>query len=290
MKCPKCGGDLVGNGGNKYSKLRDAMMQYFRCKECGHALSQQMRPGNVKTGIDIVLNDIHFPFEDEPLVEKVTSFIHELRPDRIFLNGDILDCAEISSYDRSPITTPKLIDELTITRNWLDRLRTNNPTADIYYIFGNHEARFQRFLIRNARQLVGLPGLTLEEQLHFADMDITVINSDLRESFMDVGGGLLVGHFDIARKNSGYTARALIERFGTSLIHGHVHRVGLHAHTVHGRQMYGYENGCLCNVRPPYLVHPDWQQGLSIIAWDDDDWQVQQIPIVNGKFYYNGWH
>ena len=291
MICPKCGGDSFKHNGIKYSRIRDTHIRYFRCRKCGFKITEKVeKPGIPKTGLDIVINDIHFPFEDEKLLAKVTSFIVEIRPDRIFLNGDIMDCAEISSYDKSPITTPKLMDEINITRAWLDNLRTNNPSADIYYIFGNHEARFQRFLIHNARQLVGMPGLSLEEQLRLNDLNIKIVNSDLRESFLEAGNGLLIGHFDLVRKNSAYTARALVERFGNSLIQGHVHRVGLYAHTVHGRTLYGYENGCLCDTSPPYLVHPDWQQGFSVIAWQGDDWQVQQIPGINGKFYYAGWH
>ena len=90
----------------------------------------------------------------------------------------------------------------------------------------------------------------------------------------------MVGHWNIARKESGYTARALVEKLGISLIQGHVHRMGTHYKTLAKREIVGYEGGCLCNLNPTYLKRPNWQQGFILVYFLDGFFQCQPVPIV----------
>jgi len=78
------------------------------------------------------------------------------------------------------------------------------------------------------------------------------------------------------------------------LIQAHTHRGGSFFKKVYDRVVVGYENFCLCDLDPPYVDRPNWQQGFSIVYKDlkSDLFFVEQHPITEkgGKYrvFYNG--
>jgi UDP-2,3-diacylglucosamine pyrophosphatase LpxH len=195
---------------------------------------------------------------------------------------------EVSLFDKDPRMGADLASEIDEAREWLELLSDKLPETRKIFIYGNHEYRLHRYIMRNAPALVGLPGMSLAEMLNLNELRYKVINSDLKENFFDTGNGLLVGHFNKANKHSGYTVKNLVEQYGVSLIQGHVHRLGMHAKRTFTGTIYGYENGCLCDINPNYIQHPNWQQGFSIINWDRNEFFIEQIPIQDGRFFYRG--
>lgn len=234
---------------------------------------------------DVIINDLHIPFHDKEVLLKVLKFIYDLQPTRLFLNGDFLDCYEISSFDKNPFELFTLREELKIAEGYLDQISSRLNKTKKIFIFGNHEYRFQKFLIRNAQPLMGLPGISLKEQLKLKELNYEIIDSGLKESFYDAGS-FLVGHFNKVSIHSGYTAKALIERYGKSLIQAHVHRLGMHAKTLHGKTLIGIENGCLCDLNPSYTLSPNWQHGFTIIHYENNKPYFQIVPIVNKQFIF----
>jgi UDP-2,3-diacylglucosamine pyrophosphatase LpxH len=239
----------------------------------------------------IVINDIHIPFEDKRAVKLVFDFIEWFKPDRVFINGDLLDCQTVGRFVNDPFHEVSMVDEIVQGREFLEKLRSIlKKNAKIHYIYGNHEFRFQNYIINNARSLRGLEGLTLKEQLYCDDYGVDVVYSGLRESYMQYGK-LFVGHYNKVSKHGGYTVKSLIDDKGVSVIHGHTHRFGTHYRTLlDGTVLGGFENGCLCDLNPNYTMKPNWIHGFSIV-WkkkDDDRFMVEPVPIINHKFFYGG--
>lgn len=236
----------------------------------------------------VVANDIHVPFQDARAVGLFFQFCAWFKPDVVILAGDILDMWEVSHFDKDPRVGQSLSQEFIAGREFLRNLRAICPTARIVYIFGNHEYRFQRFLMGKTPELVGLEGMTVAEQLHTAEFGVEVVNSGLKESHWQYGG-LFIGHYDKASKHSAYTAKALVDDKLVSIMQAHTHRGGSNFRTTLDRKVIGgWENFCLCQLNPTYATNPNWQHGFSIIYRKPrkERFQVYPILIVDYQFHW----
>lgn len=216
------------------------------------------------------------------MVRLVTDFIRDLKPDGIVLNGDIVDCYAISDFSKDPENVKKwgLSREIT-EAGYLMTLFRDIPVK--WWIGGNHEDRWRRVQWQHPN----LKGMlkSFPEAFHMNDYGF---------KWKPYGGTLMLGkllvtHGSLVMKHSGWTARAEFDKYGSSVLHGHTHRLGVYYRTnargVHG----GYENGCLCRMHPEYVQYPDWQQGFSIVHVDDSGWfNVQQIPVLKRRTFFYG--
>ena len=243
----------------------------------------------------LIFNDLHIPFHDPKAVELTLKVGEMLDPHVIVINGDLGDFWEISKFVKhaSLLPTATLSKEIEMSKQFLKNLRKRFPDADIHYIFGNHEYRWDVHIDTHAREFVGLKGMSLAEQLELDSLDIEHHYTGIRESSW-LWGKLLIGHFNKVSKHSGYTAKMLLEEKGISLLQAHTHRGGTHYKRVYDDILVAHENFCLCDINPCYLDRPNWQQGFSIVYRDakSDLFWVEPHPIVKreGKYrvFFNG--
>lgn len=262
-------------------------------------------PKNTSTwDVSVVFSDSHHPFHDQRAIGVGLDIAKDLKPKNIFLDGDIADCYLISDFNKDPLVGLTLQVEIDSVYNFLLQVRNACPDSKIIYIDGNHEFRLKRYLIKNAKELVGLtracsgeepPALSWPSLLRFKELGIKHISSGRRESQYWHGSQLMIGHWDRVNKHSGYTAKNLLEDKHISLIQGHTHRLGSSFRTVRigdgkHRVIAGYENGCLCDLNPEYVTDPNWQQGFSVVhkKRSSDRFYVQQIPIIEYVAFYGG--
>jgi predicted MPP superfamily phosphohydrolase len=245
------------------------------------------------------MGDLHFRWQHDRAIELTLRVGDELHPDLIVLNGDLVDCWEISKFDKNPahMEKGKLASELKATRDFLFGLRRRYPKARLVYILGNHEHRLALYIASRARELHGCEGMTLQEQLHLAELGVKLVYSGNKESSW-LWGKLLIGHFNLASMHSGYTAKNLLDRKGISLIQAHTHRGGSSFKRLWDRDIVAHEGFCLCDRSPAYVDRPNWQLGFLIVYKDrkSDCFSVEPHPIaeiVNGnktalKTFFNG--
>jgi len=233
----------------------------------------------------VVINDLHIPFQDHVTVELVERFLKDFKPDVLFLNGDIADFWDVSTFMKDPRDGIGLSDELREVRTQLSTFV--GLAKRVIYLEGNHSFRLRKYIVRNAKELIGLTGLSIEEQLGLTGLGIGYVRSIGRESTY-LYGDVLIGHFNKVNKHSAYTAKNLLESKGISLIQGHTHRAGMHVKTTFDRTLVAIENGCLCDLRPNYVATPDWQQALTVIYKDNQGHcEMHLILIDNHKFTFN---
>ena len=233
----------------------------------------------------VVLSDTQFPFQDDDALKLVDIFLKETQPDRIFLNGDIADCWALSRYPKEPDRIANAFrDEMLMVRAWLESLRKTCPKAKITFIAGNHCYRLKSYLVNKAPELFGF--LTLDKILDLKSLDIEWIDSGLRESFVRYGK-ILIGHFDVVRAHSAYTAKALVDKYNMSIVQGHTHRQGMYFKTTANEKLVGIEQGALCNAGE-YQLMPNWQKGFCVIKKDrkSDHFNAQLVQIINKKMFY----
>jgi predicted phosphodiesterase len=235
----------------------------------------------------VCISDLHLPFQDKKALKLILKFIEQFEPNKIFINGDLIDCWEISKFVKPLYLDIHLVDEIMETRKFLYDLRYIAPDAEIIYIFGNHEFRLETYISNHARELYGLDGLTLEEQLLLNQFKIKPVNNHLKENYYQYGK-LLIGHFDKCTQHSGYTAKNLLERIGMSLIQGHTHRGGVSYKRTYNGTIAAFENFCLCDLNPKYCQKPNWQLGFTTIIKDkeSDFFKVTPREIVKYKIAY----
>jgi hypothetical protein len=100
--------------------------------------------------------------------------------------------------------------------------------------------------------------------------------------------GLIVTHGTTVRANGGASCLGEINKWKTSILHGHTHRIGSSCQripAIGGRpegQIVGIEGGALCSLDAAYGSHLNWQQGFNIVGLGGDSFSVEQIYINNG--------
>lgn len=231
----------------------------------------------------MVINDIQFPWHDERVLDLVLSFIRDLKPYGVILNGDIVDCYSISSYSKNPMEKNDIVLEQRLSRKLMNDLA---PVAkERWWLGGNHEDRLRRYMWNNAKEFAGMEEMTFPKLFHLADYGF---------KWKEYGGSLdlgklMVTHGSLVSKHSGQTGRNHMEKYGTSILVGHTHRLGVYYRRDVRGVHAAYENGCLCQLNPEYDHFPNWQQGFSVVHVDEGGFfNVQQIPILNRKCFFYG--
>ncbi len=243
----------------------------------------------------VVANDFQVPFHDERVLGLFKRFLKREKPVWLVLNGDFQDFWEISSFDLVPRAGKAFWEEVRLGRGILRSFRRILPKARITWLEGNHEFRLRKYLLANAPELQGLPGLSMPDLFGLKDLRIEYVPchpdaTRFTDNFIRVGK-LHVGHWDRVARQGGYAAKGLVEDKGVSVLQGHTHRFGAHARTtVDGRVLLGIENFSMCRRDVGYVAHPNWQLGFSVVYLDQATGQFQWFPIAIGPsgFVWNG--
>lgn len=229
----------------------------------------QPRPGiKTDTSVTVVCGDLHVPFHDTRAVGALLGYIRDTRPECLVLNGDTVDFYACSSFGKDPERELMLQDELDQANAVLNAFDAVMPSGSRkVFVIGNHEARLTRYLRENARSLAGLRALTLDALLNLTERGYEIVPMVGRDSSTHIGK-VEVGHFNVARKGSGASARSLLMDRGCSVLQSHTHRLGAIYKRSRGtgEQMGAWEIGCLCDLDPEYVTSPDWQQGFATIT------------------------
>lgn len=233
----------------------------------------------------VVLSDQHIPYQDKTIEQMTLSFIKEHRPSAIHLLGDILDFYQLSRFDKDPARATRVESDLEDAQLYFNRIRKVAPRTPIIYSLGNHEIRFRRFLHANAKELAGLDCLDFKKLLNLEHFNIKLVD-EMHPYYV---GKLLFTHGEVVRKWSGASARGNYEKFGGNVICGHVHRLGAFYHTTMEGSYGAWENGCLCTLKPEYMIAPDWQNGWSVV-WKmaNGYFHVDQICVDRYQYVYQG--
>jgi hypothetical protein len=222
----------------------------------------------------VVLPDIHFPYQCDDALEAAFKVIDLYQPHDIFQIGDILDCYDISRYDKSPERRlDTLQEEINEAVSFFDILRCSYPKSRIFFCEGNHEHRLHKL----KAALSGLGSLDDLNWRHLLRLDaLNIHHCGYLEHHAPYGPSLVIRHGHSARKHSGRSAQAELEsahrEFLCSGISGHTHRTGKFCKTVAGHAYWWIEAGHLASrdVSKEYSPNmPDWQQGLVIGFFDE---------------------
>ena len=231
----------------------------------------------------IFVSDIHVPFQDEAALSVVKQIAAEVQPNLFVLGGDILDCIQLSRFNPDPKRKLTFQDDLNATKALIREFRGLLPNSRFVYKVGNHEDRIRKWASNNPEVGI-LDCIKLESLLDLEVVECEVVEGTTRFSW----NGWTITHGDIARKRGGQTGQGMLDKFGTSGVSGHCHRLATVEKRDSTKQMTWVESGCLCSLQPDYLEVADWQQGFSILNKTQGGVWPEVVRIESGKAWLWG--
>jgi predicted phosphodiesterase len=245
--------------------------------------SKDWAPVELSAKNALILSDIHLPYHDTEALECALKYGDKIKPDLIFLNGDVVDFYSISRYETDP-EERDLKGEIESTRQFFNHIRARFKKARIVFKLGNHDERWWPFIWRRCPEILGIDALSLPSLLHADKHGIEVI-SDQRIIML---GKLPVLHGHELPKgltNPVNPARGVFMRALDRALIGHHHRTSEHTETTMlDRTITCWSTGCLCELHPAYARINRWNHGFaSVTIQSGGDFSVENHRIKGGR-------
>lgn len=235
-----------------------------------------------KPGRYLILSDVHLPCHDVTTIHCAVNEARRQGVVGVILNGDILDCHELSRHDKDP-RAKRYVEELKMGQEFLAYLRGRFAKADIFYKLGNHEARLQPYLWNRAPAFEGLDCLSVESAIEMKKYGVTSIDD---KRVIHLGKlNLLHGHEYRGGQGGVNPARWLYLKARGVAMCGHFHRTSEHhANNIADKPEAAWSVGCACGRKPSWLPINEWNHGFAIVEVDNDGgFVVQNRRVLNGK-------
>lgn len=228
--------------------------------------------------------DTHAPIHDKRAVAVAIEAIKVIRPERVLLIGDFVDCVAPARWSRGLAQeyVSSLPAEMEAGKKILADIRSVH-TGPIDFLIGNHEERIENYVRMHAPALVGIvPGIA--ELLEFERFGV-----EFREQPYPIAPGVRAIHgvkLSSTQNAAGQSAYKERMRIGHSIIQGHTHRLGV-GWDSQERDRFWLEAGCLLDFKKAgYLDFrgvANWQQGFALLHEDRQRVWPEVIPIHNGR-------
>jgi hypothetical protein len=244
------------------------------------------------------------PFHDRRALSIVLQVAETFLPDVTVWAGDMQDLADwTEKFVRSPdmfhCTQPALVECAWVMG------QVAKYSQESVVLKGNHDKRMedaisnhlsQAYFLRPANKLDSPPALSIPYLLGLDDMEVQYID-DYPSGKYYLNDDLALIHGDVARAAPGATAAAILDKSQISKGFGHIHRRELVSKTLwyHGKPkvLQAFCPGAVCKIDktvPGATDENTWQQGIAMIEYDDEGFNVDFIAINEGSAYYRGKH
>lgn len=284
---------LRANGYKVYSGEIEGDLTYYIPIETVKVDERTCKDSDGKYAKVLFFGDTHLPDIDWDSWRCVKQFIEYIKPDVIIMLGDMVEFQPLSSFMKLPESGLLLQSDLEVTHKYFTSLREScGWDCKIVYKEGNHERRLRNGILHNFPELFTLENLKIENLLKLDDFNITYspYEEDLfiNQDFVAIHGSKYEKGY--LSQESSYSAKNTYHKWKMSGIMGHTHRLGAYYfRTLKGMDAF-YESGCLRNIEPDWVKHPNWQQGIMLgyFSKTSSRFYMQQIPIVHHKFIFDG--
>ena len=243
--------------------------------------------------VTLIAGDFHFPHECPKTVAVFLETVRRLQPQRVILNGDTVDLLAVSRYPKDQRHTHDLRSEAKAFHAFLHRLWDIGKLwgMEILETEANHSgngtaSRWHRYLSDRVPVLYShdrAKELLAYETWFYPDWcPIRLVESVV------IADDLLVIHGDLVRQKGAYSARGHMEKWQSSVMHSHTHRMGQSVRRIPGipgrpdAVQRAYEIGCMCTLNPSYASAPDWTNGFAIVHEGDGTYGVELVTVVDG--------
>lgn len=236
--------------------------------------------GHEKVGI---LSDVHLPYHNIDALTEALATLKEEKVDALLLNGDIIDCHQLSRFAKDPKKRDFKyeLDSLKMFFDAIDKVLN----CKVYYKIGNHENRYEQFLYQKAQEIAGIEDFEFKNIIKAKERGVEVIESNRFMKLNNLNG--IHGHEYIGGISAPVNiARGLYLRGKVSAFQGHNHATSEHTETdMNGKITTTYSIGCLCELSAPYMPLTKWNHGYAFVELDANgkDYRFHNKRIYKGK-------
>jgi hypothetical protein len=243
-----------------------------------------------------VINDLHVPFHNVSLVDLVLYIFKDIGIDELWINGDFWDFYCLNFYSKKhPVVKEDLDSEIEAGLELLESIRKMFPNNRIVFISGNHELRYDRWMVQNATAFYNR--ISLEKEIN--DRKLNIELHPYNTAVQVYNTNLKIQHSPPSYSVNGARA-SIMKKVDCSYIWGCTHRIDMAVIKGDSGRMYrGYFNGWLGDkvsteshrqVFSYTKDHANWQECFSIVYLADDlvHYDVHQVIIEDGSCVVEG--
>ena len=239
--------------------------------------------------IMLVMGDIHLPYHDTKAITTAINYAIEAglkdagKKGIILLNGDVIDWYRLSKFEIDPRQRTSLF-ELDVGKKFLESLRTHFPEARIIYKQGNHDARYDLYVMQKAPELFGMSNIRYEQALDMFNIGVEYV--DRKRPIYTEELTYLHGHeFWTSVNNPVNPARGAFIKAHACTVTAHNHQTSQHTEpNIRGTDITCWSIGCLCHLHPLYMPINKWNHGFLIHSFNSQGkFQIDNKRIVKGS-------
>jgi hypothetical protein len=253
------------------------------------------------------------PIHDEKAISAMVKFATHLRPNYVVDCGDTTDFAEISRFQAdSTHFESTLQPSLQRTHELYAQVTVATPDAEgeRHAVDSNHVKRLGDFMLKNAYPLatVKAPGEKYPAMSYPSLIKLEEVGWEWHGGYgsaeYEYDDDLAFTHGTFAVSNGSTASKLSKANYGRNIVQGHKHSIESHYSTDRRGNQYGaFVVGALCrrdgfvpsfhssidHVGQPLTHYENWQNGVMVIKdYGEGHYQFDQVPIVNGRIWYDG--
>jgi predicted phosphodiesterase len=230
----------------------------------------------------LLMSDIHLPYHCTKSLTAVFDYGLDAsnKINAIVLNGDVMDFHRISKHE-TDLRKRSVPQEFDAANKFLYTLRDKFPEIPIYWIKGNHDIRWEKYLQLYAPQIWDDNYFSLEERLGLKAKNITLI----QDLTLVMAGNLLITHGHRLIGGGLNPAKRAFQKAGQPVIMSHLHRRDYYKkrNAVKTKTDEAWVTGCLCELSPDYHIISDSENGFAHISVSTNGaYTVRNYEINNG--------
>lgn len=231
-----------------------------------------------------VISDLQAPFHDVAALEKTVSYLKERGIDCLLMNGDMLDCYQLSSFEKDP-TKRDFAQERITCIDILTWIKEQFPDIPVYYnLDSNHENRYERYMQKKAPEIFSTEMFTIEDLFMLHEIGIIPIRG---YDHIRIGKLPIVhGHTIFRGVTSPVSpARTVYMKMKHSCVASHCHKISQYTWVdMKGEVHSTWTTGCLMSLNVDYNPHGnDYVHGFAVVSVDKvGGFKFENKMIING--------
>jgi predicted phosphodiesterase len=228
----------------------------------------------------LLISDLHIPYHNISAITAALKYGQEAKVNTIIINGDLIDFYQMSRFERDPRKRSAKF-EFDSTKAFLVVLRNTFPNAQIYWVKGNHDVRYEHWLMAKAPEVFDDPYYRLEERLKLNEQRIILID----DKTILKAGKLNIHHGHLFFRGFGSPispAKTVYDKSFEDTICSHVHKkTEFSKVSLSGKLITCYTTGCLCELSPDYAPFGNsYVHGFAHIkVKDSGDFDLKNMTI-----------
>lgn len=242
-----------------------------------------------------IIMDCHRPYHNVKAYAAMMNAFAGWGLDALYIIGDYADMYAINGHGpKHPKLFQMLVDERDDVVEGLDEIDKTWPKIPKHFIEGNHEFRFERYLVSKCPELFGVTDI--QHLLGFPQRKNWKFHSYGPNQLARVLGSKLY----IKHEPSSSNPQTVARESAANIVYGHIHRIVEGHHVGLDRSNYvAFSAGCMADIRKDEVFgyvkgHHKWQLGFATVLIDEKTGffyhQKHQVLenmtcVVNGKLY-----